>query len=90
MIPVSALGVDPIAARKRFSTEEQAARARGVTDPNEVRRSAIAHLALEVEQRRPLNGPLASEPITISLNEYVLEGGRIRTVRTKLVETTPE
>jgi hypothetical protein len=89
LIAISKIGLAPHILRKRFETELQTARQRGIHDVGEARRSAAAVLAAVVEQHRPLRGPLAASPITIVLMEYVLEYGKLHTVHTPIMETTP-
>jgi hypothetical protein len=88
LVPIGTIGLAPHAMRKRFEAELKAARARG-DDIGAARRSAAEVVAALLEQRRPLRGPLATRPITIVLMEYVLESGRLCTVRTPVMETTP-
>jgi hypothetical protein len=89
LIPIATLGLDPVAARKRFASETQAAHADGIADPGAARRVAAESLARQLEQHRPVRGPFAETPITISMIEYVLDGRDVKTVRTPLIETTP-
>jgi hypothetical protein len=89
LIPIAPLGLDPVAARKRFAADAQAAQADGVTGLQEARRLAAESFARDLEEHRPVRGPLAATTIKISLVEYVLDGRDVRTVRTPLVETTP-
>jgi hypothetical protein len=89
LIAISKIGLAPHVVRKRFETELQTARRRGIHDMGEARRSAAAVLAAVLEQHRPPRGPLAATPITIVLMEYVLESGRLHTVHTPILETTP-
>ena len=89
VIPIAMLGVDPVVARKRFATDEHAAMEHAAGDRDAARRVAAAAFAEQLEQRRPLHGPLASAPITISLIEYVVDAGAAKAVRTPLCETTP-
>jgi hypothetical protein len=67
----------------------RAARARGVRDVDAVRRDAATVLATLVEERRPPGGPLATRPIAIVLMEYSLDSGKVREVKTPIMETSP-
>jgi hypothetical protein len=89
LIAIGKIGLAPHIVRKRFETELQTARQRGIHDIGAARRSAAAVLAALLEQHRPPRGPLAASPITIVLMEYVLESGRLHTVHTPIMQTTP-
>jgi hypothetical protein len=89
LIAIGQIGLAPHIVRKRFETELQAARARGIRDVGATRRSAAAVLAALFEQHRPARGPLAASPITIVLLEYSLDSGRLLMVRTPIMQTTP-
>ena len=89
LVPIGTMGVSPHNVKKRFATELNAARQRGISDLGAARRSAAEVLAIEIEQHRPSQGPLATSPIAIALIEYTLESGSLLTVRTTLMETTP-
>jgi hypothetical protein len=89
LIAIGKIGLAPQILRKRFETELQTARQRGIHDIGEARRSAAAVLAALLEQHRPPRGPLAATPITIVLMEYILESGRLQTVHIPIMETTP-
>ena len=89
LIAIGKIGLAPHIMRKRFVTELRTARKRGVGDMDAARLSAASVIATLVEQHRPPGGPLAASPITIVLMEYVLDSGRLLTVRTPIMETRP-
>jgi hypothetical protein len=88
-IAIGQIGLAPNILRKRFETELQVARARGIDDIVAIRRSAAAVVAGVLEQHRPRGGPWAERPITIVLIEYILESGRLLRVRIPIMETPP-
>jgi hypothetical protein len=89
IVNIGKIGLAPHIVRKRFATEMRAARAKGIQHPGGAQRSAAEVLATLVEQHRPPGGPLAACPITIVLVEYILESGRLRRIRTPILETSP-
>jgi hypothetical protein len=89
LISIAKIGLAPHVMRKRFATEMHAARKRGISDMDAARRKAATVLAALLEQRRPSRGPLAASPITIVLIEYSLDSGKLITVKTPIMETTP-
>jgi hypothetical protein len=89
LIAMGAMGIAPQILRKRFETELEAARMRGIRDIGAARRSAAAVVSGVVEQHRPERGPWAARPITIVLIEYVLESGQLHRVRIPILETPP-
>ena len=88
-VNIGKIGLAPHIVRKRFATEMRAARTKGIRDPGGAQRSAAEVLATLVEQHRPPGGPLAACPITIVLVEYILEAGRLRRIKTPILETSP-
>jgi hypothetical protein len=89
LVPVRLMGISPHVQKKRFDTEVQAARARGITDLGSARRAAAEVLAVEIEEHRRPDGKWAKTPITIALIEYNLASGSLVRVRTPLMETRP-
>lgn len=89
VIRVAALGISPVAAVKRFASDERAELEDDGVDRSEARRRAAAKYARLIEEHRPIRGPLSAAPITIVLTEYLIEAGAVRTVRTPLIETSP-
>lgn len=89
LIAIGKIGLAPHVVQKRFATELRAAHERGVNDLATARRSAAGVLATLLEQHRPSAGPLATAPITIVLVEYMLESGKLRTVKTPIMEARP-
>ena len=89
VVPVGTLGIDPVAAKKRFATDEQAALDGGAPDRSAARRIAAAAYVSTLDQHRPLRGPLAATSFTVCLIEYTVVDGRTRRARTALLETTP-
>jgi hypothetical protein len=89
IVNIGKIGLAPHIVRKRFATEMRAARAKGIQHTGGAQRSAAEVLAALVEQHRPPGGPLAACPITIVLVEYILESGRLRRIRTPILETSP-
>jgi hypothetical protein len=89
LIAIGQIGLAPHIMRKRFETELQAARARGIKDIGTARREAAAVVAAVLEQHRPQRGPWAARPITIMLIEYGLESGRLVRARIPIMETPP-
>jgi hypothetical protein len=90
LVPIGKLGLAPHTMRKRFTTELRAARRNGIRDVDAARRSAAAPLAELVEQHRPLAGPLATSNITIVLVEYSMASEGLVTIKTPIVETSPQ
>jgi len=88
-VPISKLGLAPHDMRKRFAAELRAARARGVRDVDAARHDAASVLATLVEERRPPHGPFSTRTISIVLVEYSLDEGKVRQVRTPILETSP-
>ena len=88
-IAIGQIGLAPNVLRKRFETELQAARARGIDDIAAARRNAAAVVAAVLEQHRPARGPWVGRPITIVLIEYILESGQLLRLRTPIMETPP-
>jgi hypothetical protein len=89
LIAIRKIGLAPHVVRKRFETELNAARAGGVRSIGDARFRAASVLAGLIEQHRPPRGPLSDAPIRIVLTEYVLDSGRVVTIHSRLVETTP-
>jgi hypothetical protein len=89
LVVIGKIGLAPHVVQKRFATELRVARERGVKDLATARRTAAAVLAALLEQHRPSAGPLATAPITIVLVEYVFESGKLRTVKTPIMEARP-
>jgi len=88
-VKIGKIGLAPHIVRKRFATELRTARRRGNGDESAARQVAAEVLATLIEEHRPPGGPLAASPITIVLVEYILESGRLRTVKTPIIETSP-
>lgn len=88
-VPIAKLGLAPHDMRKRFASELRAARARGVRDVDAARHDAASVLATLVEERRPPRGPFSTRTIAIVLVEYSLDAGKVRQVKTPILETSP-
>jgi hypothetical protein len=89
LLAIGQIGLAPHIMRKRFETELQAARARGIGDIDTARREAASVVAGVFEQHRPLGGTWAARPITIVLIEYGVDSGRLVRVRIPIMEIPP-
>jgi hypothetical protein len=82
------LGIQPAAARKRFSKVLLSAHTE-TGDRSAARRQAAEVIGDWITTRRPGSGPLASEPISIVLIDYVFDGQTIVTERHLLTVVAP-
>jgi hypothetical protein len=82
------LGFQIVSARKRFDTEQRAAKQAGLDD-DAARKQAAEVIASWVEDGRPAEGPLAREPVRIVVVDHRFDGTALRSTSTLLCVTTP-
>jgi hypothetical protein len=85
---IARLGILGPTVRKRFATEQSAAMAR-THDRAAARTEAAEVVADWIRARRPADGPLATESITIVLVEYEFDRGVVVPRRTVLTIVAP-